>query len=275
LPREPGLVANLALPIPMPHQTALTITDWEPKELVRHRREGMILGFPLWPNDAEVIRIGYSFQCRLAEGELCEAPPRADAEVPVRFLTPTLPLKMLPALRRFLASLLPERPLEPAERVRRVHEWLFEECDLLSASAYVSACAGVAPREQLTELFINLCQLAGVPARAQTAVPLHVHADGSARAADFRCLFFQSCAEVWLPKQGWRSIEISSARAAPAALRADGSESHSAQRRIYGSEFAARVPTIAIRRDGWQAMDVGFSALHTLDGSFTSEVARA
>lgn len=266
LPQSQNVVVNLALPLSTPESGTIAITEWAPKDLGEYCRRGMVIGYPVRPGTTGQIRLGYTFRC----GEGADVPMlRAGAErsdQPTRFLTPCFPAKELPHLRRLLHSFLPEPWPRVTERIETIRSWLLlgPASHRTSAASYVLARSGSALGGQLVELFVALCQLSGVPARARSAAQLP--RTDSGESVGFRCPFFPSGAEVWFAETGWQMVLLppppwfSPVEPSKQNLENDGASI------VYGSELAGLLPTIAVWNSGWHAVEPASSTIHRLRG---------
>jgi glycosyltransferase involved in cell wall biosynthesis len=232
----PWEAAAVSLPVPVEHacQTGVEITRCFPENLADYldRSRTAIVGFPLDPTRGDEIRVSYEFRCRVQELPPATLKPseRGGAFTPKAglpagepadlslFLRPTIPSTHLPKAKAFLEQILPRSTPDPLEAARAISIWvhdtlLFLEPTFSIYPYHLVLDTGYGACVHLVRLFINLCRLAGIPAREQCgAYFLTSYVLGAPNRMETKLKglspFIHTWAEFYTPAHGWVPVEI-------------------------------------------------------------------
>lgn len=210
--------ATVALPLPVEcaEQGDLRLFDFEPREFEPFvDASGSSVRVPFTPVPGRATRLGYSFQCRVQEGQARPAespPPQASTPIGARYGAQLDAINAAIFRGEALA-------LEPQQRAHRIYGWILdhvafrwsERMGLVALEARAGNCA------HRIRLFALLCGRVGLAVRERCGVlagDLQAQGvlDGRRWARATRCErghpLFHVWAEVFLGREGWMPMDF-------------------------------------------------------------------
>jgi GT2 family glycosyltransferase len=206
------VVASLPLPIATRCQDDVWVGDFTPPGLAACAKDGMLVGIPVPATADPVVRLGYSFRCRVHEWD--RALPRRDEETLSTWLRPVGPPARAAGLSNLLAAMPGAAVGSARARASAIYEQLLgETCYQENAlDLLTTARTGVGHCIQLSTLYVALCRLAGIPARTRRGALFTWHREAGEALAAFDENFFTPFAHAWaevhLADTGWTPVEL-------------------------------------------------------------------
>jgi GT2 family glycosyltransferase len=273
------VACNLALPIETAAQTEIRFDDWAPEALASFVREGVVFAFPLHPSKTDAVSLGYSFSCLVTERGPGQVAKGAAAENLAGWLTPSsqdtaMLLKLLPRIIN--------APLPAEERARAIYQWILDNTEQRANGLSRSSTArtGLGHCIQLTQLFVDLCRLAGVPARERNGALIDWQGPEDrlccSEVREQFSPFMHTWAEFHSSSAGWVPVELMpvahgervltpwnfSDRTLRDRIEAEGPLwdqyyfGNLDPYRLHASPWALRLPTLARREDdAWRPLE--------------------
>jgi hypothetical protein len=207
-------LANIPLPAHGNVQFDVKIVNCRPPDLLDYAdsRQEMISRYVL-PATLDELGVGYDFVCKVKE---ITSPVRgADADKLSNYLSLTWPAKWHAKLRSILDELSSAGQNSDFLRARAIYLWILDNTFYSSTPFPDSNILdmGCGPCVDQSRLFVNLCRLAGIPARECCGALLQRQTAGSG-GCTFETVTFASSpfahswAECHIADQGWMPVEF-------------------------------------------------------------------
>jgi glycosyltransferase involved in cell wall biosynthesis len=212
-----GVEGSLQLPLPVgtAFQHDVAIVSCEPPNLLAgldSGREFVTVAIP--PRTTTDFRIRYEFRCRLSERTPRDHEP--GGEDLHRFLKPGYPAAHQGRAAAVLDRILGGCARDVLGTARTIYKWMEENTLFLQGLIpdFMILDTGFGACLHRARLFVNLCRLAGIPARERSGAllgrPVTSHAGNrlETQARGFS-VFAHTWAEFYVPSAGWHSVELS------------------------------------------------------------------
>ena len=213
--------ATLTLPLPVSGSRHLdvTIASCEPPDLLAFANpaRGLVERYPIGRAARRdgLLVVRYAFACRIDEG----VPPEHQRAPAAEERAPRLEGPDRERARAVLDEVLSD-PSDPRRTARELFGWLRRENAVFTSTA--TSCEGVLERGfgscfQLIDLWVQLCRLAGVPARMQCGAVFNVGPRTRPRSEPDRTLqitfrsrstFAHAWGEFHVDAEGWIPVEL-------------------------------------------------------------------
>jgi len=235
---------SIDLPLPGADQAASHVRIAECEAFhVRGGREWPVLSCTIERPPTRVSRLVYHFELfRNAVGEGSFA---AGAD-PSSYLDPTYAPADVEKAEALLERILGRETIAPVARVARIEAWLRSRVRY-SANRFGDAWildSGLGDHFQITRLFVNVCRLAGIPARERCGARLHPVDDGAgckwSVGKTGRSPLSAAWAEVFLSGEGWCGHAFDGIVSGMTTLQDDGGRGR-VPRRLPAADVASRI----------------------------------
>jgi glycosyltransferase involved in cell wall biosynthesis len=208
---------NLALPVEDERQSEVRIDNCFPADLLEYAdyAKGMIVGFPLQRCLGEGQRVGYSFQCKVSE--IAATKPSGDATEMAgqpRYVQPALNADYLAKAKTLLARMGLESGADPYVTARTIYSWVLDNVSFYETPFPDFFCldTGFGSCVHQASLFINLCRLAGIPARERCGGILSKAANREETVIETRTRGFSPFTHTWAEfhaaGRGWVPVDF-------------------------------------------------------------------
>ncbi|HLJ89764.1 MAG TPA: glycosyltransferase [Candidatus Angelobacter sp.] len=210
-------LTNIPLPVDGPLQNITKFHHCEPPDLLSYRDETkrMITRYP-WPKERSEIYIRYEFDCVIQEdsGKLKPNGASNSSDLDKTYSRPALSTKDYPKAKTILKKLGFSKHIEQIEIVRRIYYWILENTTVNEGPTGANILdSGFGMCVDEAGLFVNLCRLAGMPARHRcgalfgwkppdTSQEMFVH-----KTICFSP-FMHTWAEAYVDRHGWVPVDF-------------------------------------------------------------------
>jgi GT2 family glycosyltransferase len=226
---EPDAIAiDLPLPIATRDQELLRLERIDPGGGAAERPADVVRSELRRTTPGESV-VRYAFECRMACHAAFESVHHGGDPATPRDLEPTYEARALDAARQMLGEITGAGSDGPSARARGIHAWMLERFTPYSNAHDASWIlqTGLGDDVQMARLFVNLCRLAGLPARERCGARLAPAGAGVPSEWTIRSVgrspWTQTWAEVYTDDDRWLPatfhVEPSSGRAGYRAFR--------------------------------------------------------
>ena len=204
--------ATIQLPLPEGGHPQLRVQPFRPPSVMYfHLGHHLVYSWPVGATADDVV-VGYDFSCQLGQvgGDATAVPEELE-----RHRVPDLPPAYVEKARDLLGKILTSRLTASHTTAKAIYAWVLDNYtfrEVISPSLQVFD-TGVGPCTHATKLFVELCRLAGLPARARCGALLQrvVSVGRLARLESIErghSPFVHTWAEFHDSSRGWVPVEF-------------------------------------------------------------------